>query len=614
MAKRPPKTARAPPISRDRKAAPSPLTKGGLPSASLKTVKMSGLAAWIESNIRLPDTVAEPGPVHLWPWQVGIADAISDPDIEKVSMMKATRLGFSSLLTAAIGYFAVEQPSSILYLLPTEADCRTFIVSDVEPMFDASPILHDCIAPPAIGDRRQSRSTMLHRIWPGGSLKCVAGKAPRNLRAHTAKILMIDEVDAIETSAEGDPCALAERRTMTYSDRKIIIGGTPIDEATSHVLRSYLESDQRIFEVPCPACGAFTEIRWQHIEWQPDQPHTAAFRCPECKSLIDESHKPAMVKAGQWHITHPEIKGHAGFRLNSLVSLLGNCAWGKLATEFLLVKNDSDRLKVFTNTLLGEAWSDLADEVNDYDLISRVEPFGIDAIPPEVLAITAGVDCQDDRLEVSLVGHAKDGTVFILAHQVIWGSPDDNSTFSELDDLLKMRWPHQHGGTLKIDASVIDAGDGGHYDRVLGFTNPRSARRILAGKGVFGFARPAIAMSRTKRGRLFVVGVDGLKTQIINRLARGSTIRFSNSLDATYFEQLASEKRIIRMARGRPSARFERKVGAKAEALDCLVYALSAKAALNLNFDLRESEMATICANTPVLPPSDVIRSVWMAR
>jgi len=46
-------------------------------------------------------------------------------------------------------------------------------------------------------------------MWKGGSLKCVAGKAPRNLRAHTAKILMIDEVDAIEVSTEGDPCAPA---------------------------------------------------------------------------------------------------------------------------------------------------------------------------------------------------------------------------------------------------------------------------------------------------------------------------------------------------------------------------------------------------------------------
>ena len=63
---------------------------------------------------------------------------------------------------------------------------------------------------------------------------------------------MIDEADAIEVSAEGDPITLAERRTLSFGNRKIIVGGTPLIEATSHVCRSYGESDQRVFEVPCP--------------------------------------------------------------------------------------------------------------------------------------------------------------------------------------------------------------------------------------------------------------------------------------------------------------------------------------------------------------------------
>ena len=78
-------------------------------------------------------------------------------------------------------------------------------------------------------------------------------------------------------------------------------------------------------------------------------------------------------------------------------------------------------------------------------------------------------------------------------------------------------------------------------------------------------------MTKTKRGaRLFLVGVDPIKSQIIARLAKGRSIRFSNSLDGNYFDQLASEKRVVRMTRGKPVARFERISGKKAEALDCL--------------------------------------------
>jgi phage terminase large subunit GpA-like protein len=219
--------------------------------------------------------------------------------------LKAARLGFSSLLTSAIGYYCVERPSPILYLLPTEADCRGYIVDDVEPLFDASPVLVGKLASPSIA--RRDRNTMLHRLFPGGSLKCVAGKAPRNLRRHTARILMVDEADAIDVSAEGDPISLAERRTMTFADRKIIVGGTPIDEATSHVARCYAESDQRVFEVPCIACGSYTEIRWAHIEWKPDKPETAGFRCPHCGTLATEQDKARMVRRGRWRATAPHV-------------------------------------------------------------------------------------------------------------------------------------------------------------------------------------------------------------------------------------------------------------------------------------------------------------------
>jgi phage terminase large subunit GpA-like protein len=123
----------------------------------------------------------------------------------------------------------------------------------------------------------------MHRRFAGGSLKIVAAKAPRNLRRHTVRALFIDEADAMMVGAEGSPLLLAERRTLSFADRKIVLGSTPLEEETSHVLRAYGQSDQRIFEVPCPECGERTEIKWQNIEWEADKPETAAFRCPQLR-------------------------------------------------------------------------------------------------------------------------------------------------------------------------------------------------------------------------------------------------------------------------------------------------------------------------------------------
>jgi phage terminase large subunit GpA-like protein len=316
------------------------------------------LSQWIEANICLPEGLcAVPGPMRIYAYQREIADAIGNPDIERVMLQKAARIGFSVLVAAAIGHYCVNECSPILCLLPVESDCKDFVGSDLEPLFAASPALAGILRNEAlVGQRGRSRSTMLSRHFPGGSLRVVASRAPRNLRAKTARVLFIDEADAMEMTAEGSPIDLAMKRTLTFPDRKIILGSTPIDEETSHVCTAYAASDQRVFECPCPACGAFAELTWAAIEWQPGEPETAAYRCAACNALTGEDRKPWMVEHGKWRPTRPEVKGHAGFRLNALVSLLHNERWGVLAAEFLAAKDDPSRLKPFVNTALAEPW------------------------------------------------------------------------------------------------------------------------------------------------------------------------------------------------------------------------------------------------------------------
>ena len=105
------------------------------------------LSEWIEANVVLPQgTTAVPGPMRLWPYQRFIADSIADAAIERVTLVKAARIGFTSLLTGALGNFVRNQPAPILCLLPTEADCRDYMVSDLEPTFQASPALRGVLS------------------------------------------------------------------------------------------------------------------------------------------------------------------------------------------------------------------------------------------------------------------------------------------------------------------------------------------------------------------------------------------------------------------------------------------------------------------------------------
>lgn len=551
------------------------------------------LSTFIERELRLPAGVsALPGPVRLWRPQIEIANAISDPAVERVTVVKSVRSGFTTLLTGTIALYAATEPCPILVLLPTESDARDFTVSDVEPIFHASPALQGALT---FDHEEGDRNTLLSRRFPGGSLKIVASRAPRNLRRHTVRVLLIDEADAMTAGPEGNPIRLAERRTLSFGDRKIVLGSSPTNVETSIVLRSYANSDARVFECPCPECGTFHEIQWGDIEWPPDHPADAAYRCPHCKTLIPEQKKGAMVGAGVWRVTR-DAPGHAGFRLNALASTLPNASWGKLATEFVVAKNDPDELRTFVNTILAQGWAGEAPELDEDSLASRAEPFGLEAIPRECLVITAGIDVADDRLEVSLVGWTREHVALVLGHIVIWGSPDDDTLWIELDELLRTKWRHPLGGMIGVDGAAVNSGDGDWTDKVYNFCFPRASRRVMAIKGMYG-NRPSIQASKAKvkGGRLWLVGVDVVKTTIFNRLQRGQLIRFSHDLEPVYYEQLASERRVIRYKRGLPTRRFERVSGrAKAEALDCLCYAFACRSAVTIHFDAREQTLRNV--------------------
>lgn len=201
----------------------------------------------------------------------------------------------------------------------------------------------------------------------------------------------------------------------------------------------------------------------------------------------------------------------------------------------------------------------------------------------------------------------------MLAHTVLYGPTVDDRIWIDLDDTLKSRWPHPLGGTISVDAAAVDAGDGGAYDRVLKFCTPRWNRRVFATKGAAGFARPAFKQSAALKGRasqrLYIIGVDAIKSILFQRLQRAQTIRFSNTLGPEYFEQLCSERRVIKYLRGRPEPRFERVPGRRAETLDCWVMAYAAREGCAIALDAREQALRL---NPASAPRPNIVRSRWL--
>jgi phage terminase large subunit GpA-like protein len=120
---------------------------------------------------------------------------------------------------------------------------------------------------------------------------------------------------------------------------------------------------------------------------------------------------------------------------------------------------------------------------------------------------------------------------------------------------------------------------------------------------------PALEASQTLGSKPFLVGVDVLKRKTANAIAHGPSWRFSHSLFTDFYEQLCSERLVLRDSRGQPVRFWERIPGRRAEALDSVCYTLAVRGLVNIDLTRRENELRKlVCTRT--IPT--VIRSKWL--
>ena len=559
-------------------------------------MKMSEFA---QKRIRLDETVsATPGALRLYPYQREMLDAPQEPGIEKVTWLKSSQLGMTTLLDCLVSHYIANDPSSVLYALTRDSDARRAAIR-VDKVFDGSPFLRGRLS--YVRNDPDNRSTLLERHIPGGSLRYAGVNSADNLRSITAKVLLCDEVSAWTETTEGDPIGLVEMRTATFADRKLIYCSTPTTESECKISELYEQSDKREWRVKCQHCDERWFLTMESLQWESGEPDSVVAVCPSCGGVhTDHQHKLAMVQQGQWVKTAPEVKDHAGFKINALSSLLPTARWPDIVRKFLKAKNDDFELQAFTNTILGETWKDNFEQAVDVgELEGRAEGFDADSVPEDVLLITAGADVQRDRIEVTYFGFTEAGGYVVIAHEVLPGDPNASNglVWQALDQSLKQTFKCEDGKRLKVTAGVVDSGDGVTVDSVYAFVKPRWSKGIYAGKGMAGFQRPPFELKRNSRARggarVGLIGTEAIKSMIFNTVANVERWRFSETLDSTWFDQLISERLEVKKRKGVEVKTFVPIAGKRQEALDCAVYAIAARYSIpRLNWENLKQKIA----------------------
>lgn len=523
------------------------------------------------------------------PYLKEIMDRLSPSDpIQRIVFMKGSQVGGSEAMFNWLGYIVHLMPAPTMLVLPTEQLAERISKQRITPLIDESPVLRERISP---ARERDSGNALLTKDFRGGFLNITGANSAVGLRSMPIRFLMCDEVDGFpkDVSNEGSPVDLAEKRTTTFSRRKILLVSSPTVKDDSRIESEYLMSDQRRYFIPCPHCGFMQWLQWKHLKFE--DPKDVQYQCESCTALIEERFKSEFLAKGEWRPTSKEWDGRTvGYHLSSLYSPLGWKSWAEVAEEFLKVRADAPRLKTFVNTVLGETWEeDYATKVGANDLQKRAELYKKDMAPAGSVVLTAGVDIQDDRVEITIVAWGHEEESWVVSHEKIMGDPAGPEIWRQLDDLLFRPVAHEMVDPLMIQAIAIDSGH--HTHEVYQYARERQRRGVIAIKGQSQKGKPAIGKPSIvdlnfrgqilKRGaRVYPVGSDTIKSTVFGRLKHNQPgpgyIHFHDTLNTEYFTQFTSEKLVTRYVKGFPIREWTKKSGARNEALDCFVYSYAA--------------------------------------
>ena len=574
------------------------------------------VSQWADGNRMLSSKASsEPGPwrTDRTPYLRQIMDDLSARStVQEVVVMFAAQLGKSETGNNWLGYIIDNEPGPVMIVQPTTDMAKRFSRQRIAPMLEETPALRRKVRD---NRSRDDANTTLMKDFAGGVLVVSGANSAASLRSMPVRYLFLDEIDAypLDVDGEGDPVALAEKRTSTFARKKVLKVSTPTTKDFSRIEGAYDQSNAATFHVACPHCGSH-----QALEWGTDKPHglrwdrsetgtpvleSIRYVCAAHGCEILEHHKPAMLASGKWVSARQSARPGklTGYHLNALYAPLGWVSWADLVQQFheaatAAKQGDVSKLKTFTNTVLAETWEEQGDKIAHHELARRAEDYPLTTVPWGGLLVTAGVDTQGDRLEAYAWAVGRSNERWLVDHRVFYGDPSvledqANSPWAALTEWRRTSFTHASGSAMAIAATAVDSG-GHHTQAVYHYARRHQSEHVLAVKGSSQAAKPVIGRptevevnfkgQRIKRGaRVWPVGTDTAKAIIYSALrvlqAGPGYVHFSRHTPGYVYEQLTAERLVTRYHKGRPRLEWLKPAGRRNEALECAVYSLAAE-------------------------------------
>jgi len=586
------------------------------------------VSQWADENRVLPATSAEPGRWRTTrvPYTKRIMDVLGDEVTREVVLAKSAQTAGTSIGENYIGFVIDQSPSALLTVWPTEKALRAWSTKRLAPLLADTACLNAKF--PRSG-RRDSKDSIASKEFPGGYIQALTAKSTADLRSHSSRRAIAEEVDEWEgdVGEQGDPLQLLRRRMITFWNSKFFMVSTPTLAGFSRIWSELETSTWEEYWVPCPHCSTMQTLRWKdgdqdkyeagqyRLVWEKAKtgeliPGTCCYVCENCAAYIEERHKSWMLERGEWR---PRFPGRAkiGFHINTIYSPL--CSWDDIVGAFQSAVKNPAEMKTFVNTMLGLPYAESGEKVDAHFLSQRTEHYA-GQVPKGVGLLTAGVDVQGDRLELLVYGWGAGEESWMIAWEQLDGDPGSDQVWRDLDARLLAIWRHECGAHVRISAACVDAGY--QTKKVHDFCDARSSRKIIATVGRDGRGRKLIQAPTPQKYRrsnkkkpTHVIGIDSGKDLLYSRLrlvkpdlgapAPPGFIHFPEETEETFFDQLTAEQLQTQYHKGRPSRVWVKPKDRRNEALDLTILAMAALAYLGPKVIKQLPDLAAALAAAP---------------
>ena len=467
---------------------------------------------WARDKRIMPPSAPIPGPFNpdTNPYMRPVAWAFAQPCFSRVTFVMGTQMGKSVTMENVIGHRLDEDPTPCLYVAPT----KPLITGTVEPKFMA--MFDEC---KSLAIKYEARSTQAVK-WIGGTkFRFAWAGSATELAADSAGLVLVDEVDRIVNTGEGDTTEIIEARGDAYADSKVGYTATPThgkaerrkDERTglwhwvptdvkklgSKVWQLWQSGTRHEWAVPCPTCSEYF-VPWSGLLWWPGKGSQdectpdeafkhARLACPCCGDMIEDKFRPWMnargvaVAPGESIAKGGKIEGaadtagftHFSYWVSGLCSFAVKKSYGFLAKKLLAALRDNDPAKLLAvyNTGFGEIYAEAGDAPSWEELRALCWGYKAGELLLEPLRIYCTIDVQKNRLVYVVRAWFAGLGSMLLEHGELWGETDQDAVWDQLSELIDTEYG-EHG----INLTGIDIGY--RDDQVYKFINLHKGRAI----------------------------------------------------------------------------------------------------------------------------------------